>query len=151
MKKQSGTTWANLREFFEQAMVDAFFEKRSTIIGGKHVFTVNKAIVEMIVQYFILPAARGDNDDDNNGKGPISGDCGMNMFVPQYVVSDDGAKVVPCYLVTIHNPLQYDYTMALLSSGLLFRQISLVVQENHDRLGAARKLGGVSEEIKVRN
>ena len=35
--------------------------------------------------------------------------------------------------------------MALLSAGLLFHQISRVVQENRDRLGAASKLGGVYE------
>ena len=68
----------------------------------------------------------------------------MNMSVPQYVVAYDGAKVVSCYLVTIHNTLQYEYVVALLSAGLSFRQISRVVQENHDSLGADSKLGGVS-------
>ena len=108
LMKQSGTTLANLREFFEQATVDAFFEKCSTIIGGKRVFAVDKAIVEVIVQEFMFPAACGGNDDDDDIEGPIPGDRGMNMFVTQYVVSDDGAKVVSCYLVTIHNPLQYN-------------------------------------------
>ena len=56
----------------------------------------------------------------------------MNMFVPQYMVADDGAKVVSCYFVMIHNPLHYDCIVALLSAGLLFRQISRVVQENRD-------------------
>ena len=69
----------------------------------------------------------------------------MNMFVPQYMVADDGAKVVSCYLVTIHDPLQYDYILAILSAGLLFCQILRVVQENRDQLGASNKLGGVSE------
>ena len=69
----------------------------------------------------------------------------MNMFVTQYMIVDDGAKVVSCYLFTIHNPLQYNYIVAILSAGLLFYQISKVVQENRDRLGAASKLGGVSE------
>ena len=68
LTKQSGTTSDNLREFFEQAMVDAFFKKRSTIISGKIVFTVDKAIVEVIVQEFIFPVARDDEDDD---KRPI--------------------------------------------------------------------------------
>ena len=54
LTKQSGTTSANLREFFEQATVDAFFEKRSTIIGGKRIITVEKAIVEVIVQELML-------------------------------------------------------------------------------------------------
>ena len=62
----------------------------------------------MIVQEFMLPTARGNDDDADDGEGPISGDRGMNMFVPQYVVADDSAKVVSCYLVTIHNTLQYD-------------------------------------------
>ena len=69
----------------------------------------------------------------------------MNMFVPQYMVADDGAKVVSCYLVTIHDPLQYDYILAILSAGLLFCQILRVVQENRDQLGAASKLGSLSE------
>ena len=140
-----GTTSTNLHEFFEHATVDAFFKKRSTIIDSKLVFTVDKAIVKVTVKEFMLPAARGDDDDDDDGEVPIPGDCGMNMFVTQYVVADDGTKVVYCYLVTIHNPLQYNYIVALLSDGLSFRQISRVVQENRDRLGSASKLGGVSE------
>ena len=132
LTKQLGTKSANHRELFEQATVDAFFEKRSTIIGGKRVFTVNNVIVEVIVQEFMLSAVRVDDDDNNDGKRPIPGYRGMDMFVPQYVVADNRAKVMSCYLVTIHNLLQYDYTMAFLSAGLLFRQISRVVQENHD-------------------
>ena len=145
LTKQSGTTLSNLRKFFEQATVDAFFEKRSTIIGGKRIFTFNKAIVEVIVQAFMLPAAHGDDADDDDGKGPIPVDSGTSMFVPQYVIAGDGAKVLSCYLVMINNLLQYDYIGALLSAGLSFCQISRVVQENRDRLGAASKLGGVSE------
>ena len=68
----------------------------------------------------MLPAARGGYDNDNDGEGSIPGDHGMNMFVPQYVVADDGAKVLLGYFVTIHNPLQYDYMIALLSAGPSF-------------------------------
>ena len=143
--KQWVTMSANHCEFFDQATVDAFFEERSTIMGGKLVFTVDKAIVEVIIQEFMLPAARGDDDNEGDGKGHISGDRGMDMLVPQYVVADDGAKVVSCYLVTINNPLQYNYSVALLSSGLSFLQILRVFQDNCDQLGATSKLGGVSE------
>ena len=94
LTKQSGTTSANLRKFFEQATVDAFFEKRSTIIGDKLVFVVNKATVEVIVQKFMLPAACGDENNDDDSEGSIPGDRGMNMFVPQYVVAENGVKVV---------------------------------------------------------
>ena len=125
--------------------VDAFFGKRSTIIGSKCVFTVNKAIVKVIIQEFMLTTLCGKDDNDNDGKGTLTGDQGMNIFLPQYVVADDGTKVVSCYFVTIHNRLQYDYIVALLSAGLLFRQISRVVQENRDQLFIAIKLGGVSE------
>ena len=93
----------------------------------------------------MLPTARGDDDNNDDGKGLIPGNIGMNIFVAQYVVANNGAKFVSCYLVTIHNPLQYDYIVALLSAGLSFRQISRVVQDNHNLLGAASKLGGVSE------
>ena len=66
LTKHLGTTSANLRKFFEQATVDAFFEKRSMIVCVKGVFAVNKSIVEVIVQEFVFPAARGDDDDDND-------------------------------------------------------------------------------------
>ena len=71
-------------------------------------FTVNKAIVKVIVQEFMLTTVYGEDDNYDDGKGPIPGDRGMNMFVPQYVVADDGTKVVSCYFVTIHNRLQND-------------------------------------------
>lgn len=69
----------------------------------------------------------------------------MNVLVPQYVVADDGIKVASCYNVTIQNPMQFYYILSLLSSGLSFRQISSVVQENRDILGAAFKISCVSE------
>ena len=50
-----------------------------------------------------------------------------------------------CYFIAIHNPLQYDYIVALLSAGLSFCQTLRVIQENRDILGASIKLGGVSE------
>ena len=75
-------------------MVDAFFEKRSTIIGVKRVFAVDKAIVKVIVQEFMLTTLCGEDDNDNDGKGALTGDHGMNMFLPQYVIANDGAKVV---------------------------------------------------------
>ena len=96
LTKQSGTTSANLHKFFEQAKVNVFFKKRYTIIGGKRVFTVNNVIVEVIVQEFMLSAARVDNDDNNDGKRPIPGYRGMDMFVPQYVVAENRAKVMSC-------------------------------------------------------
>ena len=99
----------------------------------------------MIVQKFMLTTVYGKDDNDNDGKETLTGDQGMNMFVPQYVVANNGAKVVSCYFVMIHNPLQNDYIVALLSAGLLFCQISRVVQENRDQLFIAIKLGGVSE------
>ena len=132
LTKKLGTTSANLREFFKQVTVDAFLGKRSTIIGSKCVFTVNKAIVKVIVQEFMLTTVYGKDDNDNDGKGTLTGDQGMNIFLPQYVVADDGTKVVSCYFVTIHNRLQYNYIVALISSGYLFPQILRVVQENRD-------------------
>lgn len=69
------------------------------ILGRKRVFTISKAIVKVIVQYLMFPAAYGDYDDD--GEGPPSGDRCMNVLFPQYIVANDGAKVVPFYIVTI--------------------------------------------------
>lgn len=34
----------------------------------------------------------------------IGKNCGMNVLVPYFVVADDGANVVSCYIVTILNP-----------------------------------------------
>lgn len=44
------------------------------------------------MQEIMLPAARVDDDED--GEETPSGDRGMNVLVPQYVVADHGAKVV---------------------------------------------------------
>ena len=84
-------------------------------------------------------------DDDKDGKGPPFGNAGVNMFVMQYMVINCGAKVVPCYIVTIHNPLQFNYIVSLLISGLTFRHIIGLVQRNHNRLGIYGNISYVFE------
>lgn len=118
------TTPANLCEFFQQSTVESFFEKRSTTVGCKHVFTINKANVEVILQEFMLPAR---DDDEGSAEELSSGDRRMNVPELHCVVADDGAKVVSCYTVTIQNPLQFDYVVSLLGKGLSLRLISTVV------------------------
>lgn len=49
LTKQPDMAWAKLRAFFEQTTVNAVFEKRSTVVGRKRVFTIDKAIVEVIM------------------------------------------------------------------------------------------------------
>lgn len=94
MKKQSAITSAKLRKFFKQLLIIAFFGKRSTIIGLKHIFSIYKALIEEIVQKLMLPAARendGINNEDSEGLSP--GDRGMNIFDLQYAVANDESKV----------------------------------------------------------
>lgn len=91
--KKPGTSPTDLSNFFEQSTVDAFFEKLSSVIGRKRVSTINNAIVEMIVQYLMFPAACSDSEEDS-AEGPPRGDLGMTVFVPQRVFPDDGAEVV---------------------------------------------------------
>lgn len=60
LKNQSVISLAKLSDLFEHLTIYAFFEKLSAILGRKRVFTIDKAIVEVIVQYFMFPAALGD-------------------------------------------------------------------------------------------
>eukprot|EP00171_Calliarthron_tuberculosum_P018275 IDg18275t1 len=148
------------KRFFEQTTVDAFFEKRSTIVGKKRIFRIDKNIVEVIAKEMLMPQQAdytgGDDDEDGVGHrdGVPAGDLGMSVFEPVYVNdrysahSDDdvGAEMgVSCYQVTVSNPLQYDYVVSFLGARLSFRKISKVVLENRDNLGCAVKTGYVSD------
>ena len=62
--------------FIEQSMVDAFFEKRSTVVGKKRIFTIDKNIVEVIVKEMLMPPKTVKATDDKNGNG--EGDCPCN-------------------------------------------------------------------------
>lgn len=141
LRKLASSTPEVLKGFFEQSPIDAFFEKRSTVVGRKSIFTIDKSIVDVIILELLMPAAPRDDD----GGKELRGDRGMDVSEPQYVIEDDGSKVVSCYNVTIVNPLQFDYVVSLLAAGLLFRQISRVILENHDRLGCASKTHCLSD------
>ena len=141
-----------MTSFFAQPTLDAFFERRSTIVGRKRIVTIDKSIVEVIVAELLLGGSESAEDEQeaeegnqNNGQLLKSGDRGMQVFVPQLVTENDGTKIVSCYTVVIANILQFDYVVCLLGAGLSFRQIARVVQENRDRLGCASKTGCVSE------
>jgi hypothetical protein len=139
-----------LTAFFAQPTLDDFYEKRSTIVGRKRIVTIDKSIVDVIVSELLL--GRIENEDEaedqqqgtNNG-GLKPGDRGMQVFVPQHVMLDDGSQDVSCYTVEILNVLQFDYVVSLLGAGLSFRQIARVIQENRDRLGCASKTGCISD------
>ena len=59
----------DFKRFFEQSTVDAFFKKRSTIVGKKRIFTINKNIVEVIVKDMLMPPKTVKVTDDENGNG----------------------------------------------------------------------------------
>ena len=85
------------------------------------------------------------SDDDKDGKWSPLGNSGVNVFVLQYMVINCGFKVVPCYIVKIHDPLQFNYIVLLLSTGLMFCHILGVVQDNRNRLSISSKISCVSE------
>ena len=59
----------DFKHFFEKSTVGAFFEKRSTIVGKKRIFTINKNIVEVIVKDMLMPPKTVKVTDDENGNG----------------------------------------------------------------------------------
>ena len=68
------------QRFFEQSVVNAFFEKRSTIVGKKRIFTIDKNIVEVIVKEMLMPPQTVEATDDENGNG--ESDCPRDVVPP---------------------------------------------------------------------
>lgn len=94
----------------------------------------------------MLPAAlENDGNDNNDSEGLPPGDRGINIYVPQYSMTDDGSKIFSCFTVTTQHPAQFNYVVSELSVDLSFRKISKVCQESRDRLGAAIKIVSFSE------
>lgn len=154
LRKKIGSTPEKIKRFFEQSTVEAFVEKRSTVVSTMRVFTIDKNIVEVIVSEFLMPQCEAEEDEGNDEpdvdgidtpKVLPRGDRGMDMFEPQYETAVDGSKSVSCYKVTVADPLQFDSVVSLLAAGLSFRQISRVVRENRDRFGSASKAGCLSD------
>ena len=125
-----------------------FFDKRSTIVGKKRIFAIDKNVDKVIVKDILMPpqtsgATGYENGESNcpcNGVPP--GDHGMRVFQSIYVSdeenanrNDDASKVVSCYHVALSNPLQFDYVVSLLAARLSVRQILQVVLENRYQLG----------------
>jgi len=57
LRKQASSTPEILKRFFEQTTVEAYFEKRTTVVGRKRIFTIDKSIVEVIIAGLLLPDA----------------------------------------------------------------------------------------------
>ncbi|CAN8075386.1 unnamed protein product [Agarophyton chilense] len=125
----------------------SFFKKRFTVFGRKTVFAKDEAIVEVIMKEFTIQDSNarcdGDSVSDAEDVGPPLGDRRVDVFVPQYEVAENRARIGSCCTVVIWNRVQFDYAVSLLSAGLSFRQISKVVKDNRDRLGAAGTIGCV--------
>jgi hypothetical protein len=96
------STEEDLKLFFQQSTVDAFFEKRSTVTGRKRVFIIEASIVDGIVKELLKPP---NSDDEADPSAMPRGDPGMKVFEPAYVVASDGSKTISCYRVTINNSL----------------------------------------------
>ena len=60
----------NISKLFEKSMVGNFFKKSSTIIGCKHILTIDQVIFEAIGQKFMLLAACSDYDAARKGPPP---------------------------------------------------------------------------------
>ena len=133
------------KRFIKESTVNAFFEKRSTIVGKKRIFTIDKNIVKFIVKEILMPLQTVETTGDENGEGDCPcngvtpGDRGMRVFQPIYMNNeensdsdDDASKVVSCYQITLSNILQFNYTVSLLAAGMSFHQILQVVLENCD-------------------
>lgn len=154
LRSSTQCTKEEMNAFFAQPTLDAYYEKRSTVVGRKRIVTIDKNIVEVIVSELLL-GGNDSNEDENPEDEEINtstagtrlraGDRGMEVFTPQLVAADDGSQIVSCYTVSIPNILQFDYVISLLGAGLSFRQISRVVRENRDRLGCASKTGCISD------
>ena len=81
------------KRFFDKSTVNVFFEKRSTIVGKKRIFTIDNNIVKVIVKEILMPpkTAKATDDENENGEGdcpcevvpPV--DRGMRVFQPIYV------------------------------------------------------------------
>jgi hypothetical protein len=102
--------------------------------------------VDVIVKKMLL-------DDD-----VLAGDRATSAFTPVYAgaredcdeddsreeLAEDDKKEVVGYTVKIKIQVQFDYVVSLLSAGLTFQQVSPVVRQNRDHLGAVSKSGCVS-------
>ena len=123
-----------VRTFFSQTRVEAFFEKRSQLVGNKRIFSLNKEIVEGIIKRLFV-------DSENE----LAGDRQMGSFQPMFEGNEDGMdRVISMYTVSIPNPTQFNYVVSLLAAGLSFEQVAKVVKENRDQLGTAMKTGSIS-------
>ncbi|BBN08760.1 hypothetical protein MPTK1_4g14260 [Marchantia polymorpha subsp. ruderalis] len=76
LRKVASSTPEFLKGLLEQLTVDAFFKKRSTVVGRKSIFTIYKSIVEVIILELLMPAALWNDDDGEE----LRDDCGMDVF-----------------------------------------------------------------------
>lgn len=122
-----------LSTFFSQTVVEAYFEKRSVIDNGKLYLAISKDVVEVVIKEMLFDSSE-----------LLAGDIAMSAFVPITQEHADGSTETVSYQVVVKNQVQFDYVVSLIACGLSFRQISLVVKENRDKLGTAAKTGCVS-------
>jgi hypothetical protein len=88
----------------------------------------------------------------------LAGDRAMSAFTPVHAgaredgdeddseeeLAEDDKKEVVGYTGKIKNQVQFDYIVSLLAAGPMFQQVSAVVKQNRDHLGAASKSRCVS-------
>ena len=68
----------------------------------------------------------------------------MDVFKPVFSIEDNGSKIVERYNVVISAPMEFDYVVSLLATGLSFNQISTVIDCNRTVLETAGKQKSLS-------
>jgi hypothetical protein len=63
LRNNRDSTEEDLKLLFQQSTLDAFLEKRSTVIGHKRVFTIEASIVDGIVKELLNPPNSDDEAD----------------------------------------------------------------------------------------
>jgi hypothetical protein len=109
LRNNRDSTEEDLKLLFQQSTLDAFLEKRSTVIGHKRVFTIEASIVDGIVKELLNPP---NSDDEADPSAMPRGDSGMKVLEPVYIIESDGSKTVSCYRVTINNAPQFEYVVS---------------------------------------
>ncbi|OAE35286.1 hypothetical protein AXG93_392s1350 [Marchantia polymorpha subsp. ruderalis] len=111
--------------------MEAFFDKRVNIEDRHRIVSIDKNIVEVVVYEMLY------NLNDENHQ--LASDRAMDVFKPVLSIKDDGSKIVERFNVVISTPMEFDYVVSLLATGLSFNQISTVIDCNQTVLETGKQ------------
>lgn len=120
-----------LKLIFKQTRMEAFFDKRVNIEDRHRIVSIDKNIVEVVVYEMLY------NLNDENHQ--LASDRAMDVFKPVLSIKDDGSKIVERFNVVISAPMEFDYVVSLLATGLSFNQISTVIDCNQTVLETGKQ------------